>query len=300
MIGFDPERGALFVAPPDEGPGSWAGAPGLFRERDGLFLTYRLRRPHPRRGYELRVATVRGQRVVDIARVTKEELRAESIERASLVRADGRWRLYVGYVGLADRKWCVGLIETAVLEGLDARDLRVVLHPDNVEMSAVKDPWLRLVGDVWWMFVSCGRPVRDAAFHSTGDALSTGATRSETGLAISRDGVSWDWQGIVLSARERGWDRSTARLTAAVRDGSGWLGYYDGAASLAENYEERCGVVKSTDLRTWQRESVDGPTVGTARGAGGVRYVATTDAGDIFWEHTREDGSHELRGIVAG
>ena len=299
MTGFDPDRGHLYVAPPDEGAGSWAGAPGLLRDRDALFLTYRLRRPQPTRGYEMRVAAIRGARAVDLARITKQDLRAESIERSALVRVDGSWRLYIGFVALADRKWCVGLIETPTLERIDARGARIVLHPDAVGMSAVKDPWIRRVGDVWWMFVSCGRPVGSAAFHATGDALSTGATKSETGLATSRDGVTWKWEGIVLGASERGWDRSTSRLTAAMRDGSGWVGFYDGAASLAENYEERCGVVKSSDLRTWQRESVDGPTVGTTRGPGGVRYVATTDAGDTFWEHTREDGSHELRGIVA-
>lgn len=299
MIGFDPERGRLLVAPPDEGPGSWAGAPGLFRERDALFLTYRLRRPQPARGYEMRVAAIRGARVIDVARITKQDLRAESIERGALVRVEGRWRLYVGFVAAADRKWCVGLIETPSLERLDPRVLRVVLHPDAVGMSAVKDPWLLRVRDEWWMFVSCGRAVSSAAFHSTGDALSTGATRSETGLATSRDGVSWKWEGIVLGPSERGWDRSTARLTAAVSDGHDWLGYYDGAASLAENYEERCGLVRSKDLRAWERVSVDGPEVGAAHGPGRVRYVATTDAGDIFWEHTRADGSHELRGIVA-
>jgi hypothetical protein len=299
VSGFDPERGRLFAAPPDEGQGSWAGAPGLFRDGEALFVTYRLRRPQPTRGYEMRVAVVRGERLVDLARITKQDLQAESIERAALVRVDGRWRLYIGYVALADRKWCVGLVETAALERIDARGARTVLHPDAVGMSAVKDPWIRRVGDVWWMFVSCGRPVSSAAFHSTGDALSTGATKSETGLATSRDGVTWEWQGIVLGASDRGWDRSTSRLTAAVRDGRAWIGYYDGAASLAENYEERCGVVRSEDLRTWQRVSVDGPEIGTPRGPGGVRYVAATDAGDIFWEHTRADGSHELRGIVA-
>ena len=300
MTGFDPARGRLFVAPPDEGPGSWAGAPGAYRDGAELLITYRLRRPQPTRGYELRVAAVRGERVVDVARVTKAELHAESIERAGLARIAGTWCLYVGYVAEEDRKWRIGLIEAQSLDAFDARDVRTVLHPDEIGLAAVKDPWLRRVRDRWWMFVSCGRAVRDTAFHSSGDALSTGAVRSETGLATSADGVSWEWSGIVLGASDRGWDRSTSRLTAAMPDGSGWAGFYDGAASLAENYEERCGIARSTDLRTWERVSVDGPAVGAASGPGGVRYVSATDAGDIFWEHTRADGSHELRGIVAG
>ena len=300
MTVFDPARGRLFVAPPDEGPGSWAGAPGAYRDGDELLITYRLRRPQPTRGYELRIGAVRGDRLVDVARLTKAQLRAESIERAALARIADKWSLFFGYVAAEDRKWRVGVIEARSVAAFDARDVRTVLHPDAIGMAAVKDPWLRRVGDRWWMFVSCGRAVRDTAFHSSGDALSTGAVRSETGLATSADGVAWDWAGIVLGASDRGWDRSTSRLTAAMRDGSGWVGYYDGAASLAENYEERCGIARSADLRTWERESVDGPAIGTASGPGGVRYVSATDRGDFFWEHTCADGSHELRGIVAG
>ena len=299
MSGFDPARGRLYVAPPDEGPGSWAGAPGTYRDGDELFVTYRLRRPQPSRGYEMRVGAIRGGHLVDLARLTKKELRAESIERAALLRVDRTWRLYLGYVAAEDRKWRIGLIEAGSVDSLDARDVRTVLHPDAIGMAAVKDPWLMREGGRWLMFVSCGRAVSDAAFHATGDALSTGAAKSETGLATSADGISWEWSDIVLSASSRGWDRSTSRLTAAVRDGAGWLGYYDGAASLAENYEERCGMARSADLRIWERTSRDGPEIGTATGAGGVRYVSMTEAGDIFWEHTCADGSHELRGIVA-
>ena len=63
--------------------------------------------------------------------------------------------------------------------------------------------------------------------------------------------------------------------------------------------EERCGVARSVDLRRWERVSLDGPSVGTGRGAGGVRYVDVTEQGDVFYEFTRADGAHELRGIVA-
>jgi hypothetical protein len=297
VTGFDPDRGQLFAAPPDEGRGSWAGAPGAFRDGDTLFVSYRLRRPQPTRGYELRIAAVRDGRLEDVWRVRKEEIDAESVERAALVRVGNRWRVYPSYVSRVDRKWRIGLIESSSVDGFDARQVQPALDPDAAGMAAVKDPWLLPEGDRWLMFVSCGRAVTDP-FHGSGDALSTGAVRSETGLATSDDGIAWSWEGIALATSPTGWDRSTSRLTAAVRDGGGWLGYYDGAASLAENYEERCGVARSEDLRTWERVSRDGPAVGTPRGPGGVRYVSATERGDIFWEHTREDGSHELRGLV--
>ena len=289
----------MIVAPPAAGRGSWAGAPGAFRAGDDLFLTYRLRRPPPVRGYELHVAAMRGGRLEDLWHVAKAEIGAESIERAAIVRAGETWRLYVGYVEMTDHKWRVGLLESSSIDRFDPRSLRTVLHPDDVGMAAVKDPWLRHVDGRWLMFVSCGRAVRDPAFHGSGDALSTGAVRSETGLATSEDGIAWRWEGVVFAASNTGWDRSTTRLTAAIRDGAWWVGCYDGAASLAENYEERCGIARSRDLRVWERMSPDGPANGRSVGPGGVRYVELTESGDIFWEHTREDGAHELRAIVA-
>jgi hypothetical protein len=104
----------------------------------------------------------------------------------------------------------------------------------------------------------------------------------------------------VFGPSRSGWDRATARLTTAVRDGGGWRAYYDGSGSLEENYEERCGVARSVDLRTWERVSARGPAVGTAVGAGGVRYLDVTDAGDVAYEYTRHDGSHELRALSLG
>src|SRR5438309_2211577 len=129
--------------------------------------------------------------------------------------------------------------------------------------------------------------------HASGDALSTGAVKSETGLATSADGIRWSWEGKVLAASTQGWDRFTARLTTAVRSDGGWLGLYDGSADVSENYEERCGLATSTDLRRWLRIG-DRPGVGAAGGPGTVRYVeSVVHRGRtlFFFERTRADGA---------
>ena len=298
MIPFDPARSQLLVPPPSDGPGSWAGAPGAFRDGGELFVCYRLRRPAPVRGHELRIAAVERGALRDLWTVRKDDLRAESIERAAIVRHERAWRLYVSYVAEMDRQWRIGLVEAESIESLDARTIRTILHPSATGTLAVKDPWIVRERGRWRMFVSCGRRVEEPHVDSRGDALSSGATKSETGLAESDDGVEWSWLGIVFGASERGWDRFTARLTCATRDAGGWLGCYDGSASLDENYEERCGLARSPNLLSWQRVSVDGPVIGTPRGAGGVRYVATLDTGEVFFEHTRADGAHELRAVL--
>jgi hypothetical protein len=299
---FDPERGRPIAAPPCAGPGCWTGAPGALRDGGALYLVHRLRRPHPGRGYELRIAASHdGERFETVWTASKERFAAESMERCALVRAGARWRLYVSFVRHDDRRWRIGLVDAPAVDALDPATCRVVLDPDALGLAAVKDPWLRREDGRWLMFVSYGPlpTVQGTGLHVSGDALSTGRTRSHSGLATSVDGVRWTWEGDVLSPSATGWDSYTARLTAAVRDGDEWLGVYDGSASLAENYEERCGLARSRDLRHWERIG-DGPAIGTARGAGGVRYVEITDAGDVFYEYTRADGSHDLRMTSCG
>jgi hypothetical protein len=251
----------------------------------------------------MRIAASRdGQRYETVWSASKERFAAESIERCALVHVGGVWRLYASYVRKDDRRWRIGLIEADSIDAFDPETMVVVLDPEELGVAAVKDPWLRRDRGRWLMFVSYGAlpssPTR--ALHSTGDALSTGLTLSASGVATSVDGKRWTWTGPTLWPSDSGWDSYTARLTTAVRDGEGWIGLYDGSASLADNYEERCGLARSRDLWQWERVSVDGPAIGTASGPGGVRYVEITESGDVFYEYTRPDGAHELRVARAG
>ncbi|HEX9435668.1 MAG TPA: hypothetical protein VGA16_00755, partial [Candidatus Limnocylindria bacterium] len=106
------------------------------------------------------------------------------------------------------------------------------------------------------------------------------------------------WRGAVLGPTPGRWDDHTARLTTAIRVGDEWVGLYDGSR-VEGNYEERCGVAVSSDLVEWRKVSVDGPAIGTASGAGGVRYAELVEMLDgsvrAYYEFTREDGSHDLR-----
>ena len=294
---FDPGAAGLVEAPPGSGAGHWAGAPGAFSDGDTVYLVYRLRWPRPRRGGELRIARGDGERFQTIWRATREDFGSQSIERCAILRDGRRWRLYVSYVDGLDGRWRIDVIEAGTPDSFDPAARRIALGPDMAGAAAVKDPWLRRVGDRWWMFVSYGeRPAGGRLLHGSGDALSTGAIKSETGLATSADGLRWKWEGKVLAAGTKGWDKSTARLTTAFHRGDGWLGLYDGASDIGENYEERCGMARSADLRTWERMG-SAPAVGAAGGARTVRYVESVVSGSrllFFFERTRADGAHEL------
>lgn len=303
---FEPTQGALVAAPPAPGTGHWAGAAGAVWSDGRFVLVYRLRWPRPVRGGELRIASSPdGERFETIWSARREDFGALSVERCAIVRVgDDLWRLYVSYVDRSDGRWCIDVLEAPRPDAFDPTRRSKALWPSDAGVEAVKDPWLRRVGDEWWMFVSCASPSARMTpeMHATGDALSTGYAKSVTGLATSADGLSWRWRGIAFDASSTGWDRFTTRLTTAVRIDSRWIGLYDGSASLDEDYEERCGVAMSADLLRWRRLSVRGPAIGAARpGEGSVRYVEAVEAQAwirYYFEYTRPDGSHELRTVL--
>lgn len=301
---FDPAASTLIAAPPGDGPGYWAGAPGALWTDDRFYLVYRLRKPRPERGGELVLATSGdGERFETIWSARRQDFGSPSIERCALVRAGKVWRLYVSYVDGSDGRWSIDVLEADTPDRFEPARRSRALDPDAAGVAAVKDPWLRRVRAEWWMFVSCASPVLRAPGEAdvVGDALSTGRTNSVTGLATSPDGLIWQWRGIVFDASERGWDRFTSRLSAAVPYGKRWLGLYDGSASLAENYEERCGIAISNDLVRWRRLSVPRPAIGAAQpGPGAIRYVEAVSGpgwARYFFELSRSDGSHELRTV---
>ena len=295
---FAADDAVVVEQPPDSGPGHWAGAPGAFSDGESVFVAYRLRWPRPRRGGELRIARGDGERFETIWRATREDFGSQSIERCALLRDGRTWRLYVSYVDGLDGRWRIDVIEAGTPDSFDPAARRPALGPDQARAIAAKDPWIRRVGDRWWMFVSFGhRPEGgERKLHASGDALSTGAVKSETGLATSVDGLRWKWEGSVFAPAAKGWDKATARLTTAFRKGDEWIGLYDGASDISENYEERCGMARSADLRTWERMG-SAPAIGAAGGPGTVRYAESVVFGErllFFFERTRADGAHEL------
>lgn len=309
---FDPATGKTVIEPLGTGSGWWVGAPSVFWDGDRYYLSYRVRRPQPERGGETRIAVSDdGERFETIWVGRKEQFDSPSIERSALLRDDdGRWRLYVSYVDGADGRWRIDLLEAAAPDQFDPARRVPILTAADIGAEGVKDPWICQVGGEWLMLTSYApTPPTLAAdergheqLHGTKDVYNTGLSKSLSGLATSADGLAWRWEGAIFEPQEAGWDAYAARLNTAIWSPPLWIGYYDGSASVAENYEERCGVATSADLRHWRRLSADGPAIGAAQpGPGGVRYVeAVQGPGWIrfYYEWTRPDGAHELRSSV--
>lgn len=308
-------NGAVLRQPAGSEPGYWVGAPGAFFDAtdDCWYLTYRVRRPRgvaPDRGGEVRIARSKDlSRWDDVVTIGKDSYDSASIERSCLQRGpDGAWRYFTSYVQPEDGRWCTAVLKAGTVEKLDPANRKVVFTGPPLGLEGVKDPWIIEHEGLFHLFISVATPVpaTSEGSHATRDIFNTGECKSATALATSSDLENWDWQGVVLAPPPSGWDQYCRRLNSAalLHDSTGraqFLGFFDGSASHRENYEERCALAVSTDLRTWRSLSPDGPAFVGPWATGSIRYVeAKRGRGDwqLFYEIARQDGAHDLRRVA--
>lgn len=308
---LDHNTSVVVREPLGAGDGWWAGAPGAFVDpADGaIYITYRYRRPRgiePDRGGETRLArSTDGIEFDDLCALTKDQFHSTSIERCAIRRADdGAWLYYVSYVDPADSRWRIDLVEARRPDAFDPAARTPLFTAPPLGLEGVKDPWILRIGPIWYMLISYATaPTRQASsdqMHGTADVYNTGLIKSASALATSTDGRTWTWHGDIFHpTREGAWDSYATRLGCIVPHGGGWLGLYDGSASVEGNYEERIGLATSGDLFTWRGLSPDGPAIVSPHGSGSLRYadsiVAPSGQRLFYFEAARPDGSHDLR-----
>ncbi len=309
---FDPLAGVVVREPLSAERGYWAGAPGVTFDpaTERFLLSYRIRRPrgvHPDRGAEVRIVAGRDGLTFDeeVFRLEKTTLRSPSIERCALVPLEpDRWLFFVSYVDPQDNRWRIDCLEARTPGEFEPAERRPVLLPGPLGVEGVKDPFVFRVGGLWHMIVSFATAVTPAdpeQLHGTADAYNTGLIRSATGLAVSEDGFTWQWQGEVFGPPEEGWDQYCSRISTVWREDGLWCAFYDGSASVEENYEERLGFAFSHDLKSWTRVTGSRPLCVVPHASGSVRYVDLLDVPErgrfIYYEVARPDGAHELRAL---
>lgn len=306
---FDPKEGMTVTEPLNQGAGWWAGAPSaLFDGREkAFFLYYRLRKPRELgRGAICAIARSEdGIKFETIWQATKEDFGSPSIEKSALfISPERRYRLYVSYVDGETNKWRVDLLEADSFEKLDPSSRRKVFTPEDVGIEGIKDPFVIMVGRAYYMILSYAPSPKALSedlrerMHATADVYNTGITKSHTGLAISLDGVNFQWLGDIFSPRESGWDAYAARIGSLLYTPPAFMAFYDGSASVEENYEEKTGLAITFDLVHYHRLTPEGPILTSPHASGSLRYLdALPHEGRIYfyYEYARPDGSHELR-----
>jgi hypothetical protein len=306
---FDPEMGQVVLEPAAPGQGHWVGCPSVFydAERESYLLTYRRRRPRglgEERGYACFIAESKdGLSFEEIWSVKKSQLNSSSMERFCIQKSpEGTYLLYISYVDPSDNRWRIDVIEADRPDNFDVTQRQEVFTAAGTQTEAVKDPHVIKVGPVYYMLVSYAKKLdltasQSAQAHSTGDIYTTGMTQAPTALAQSLDGIHFNWLGEILPVGS-GWDRYQSRLNSLVKLGDLFLGFYDGSASEKENYEERCGLAVSFDLKNWDKLTPEQPWVVSPYSSGSLRYVEALKVGQELWlyyEYARQDAAHELR-----
>jgi hypothetical protein len=282
-----PDESTVVIAPPSAGLGYWAGAPSAALGDDGIYLAYRLRRPvGAGRGYAIAVArSADGVHFETLITIGREAVGAESLERPGLVRDhSGRWRLYLSCATPGTKHWRIELLEAAHPAELDPSK-RVVVLPGDAN-TGVKDPVIRLNGT--WQLWACCHPLADPA----------GADQMVSYYATSLDGLDWTWQGTALAGRPGYWDSRGTRISAVWPDGDSVVAFYDGRASVAENYEERTGIATGNGPTSLVALGAD-PAAESPYAGKGLRYLDILELPGggwrLYYEMTRPDGAHELR-----
>jgi len=312
---FDPSKGTVVAEPPGKGEGYWAGAPSaIFDEAAGRFyLSYRLRtqlgdQGWSGRGVETVIATSSdGQSFERLWAARKEDFDALSIEKSCLMlMPEGGFRLYVSYCSRNDFRWRIDMLAADDLGGLDPGKRVPILSPQNTGTEGIKDPVIFVAGGLWHLYANMApRPDADDwskldRMHRTGNAFVSGEVVCPTGLAVSPDGVRFNWLGEVIPCGHS-WDRYLARMSALVYTLPFFTAIYDGRPNSGASYSETPGLAITSDLRTFHKVDHGRGMLRSPHGRGTLRYVEALRVGNTlhyFYEMARSDLAHELRTIA--
>ncbi len=213
----------------------------------------------------------------------------------------------MSFVDPVDNRWRVDRVLADEPDRFRVNQRETMFTASQLSLAAVKDPVVVHAHGLYWMYLSTavisprglGRPHEE--LHASKDVYTTGLIYSTTGLAVSPDGLHYEWLGQVLEPSAGRWDTYASRISTVLCTSHGFVALYDGSASEKENYEERTGVAISGDLYHWIKLSGDKPWIVSPFGKGTLRYVDyVTRNNSIFfyYEMARPDGAHELRVAV--
>ncbi len=280
---FNPEEGELVATAEGRGVGFWAGAASsLFDpQSSNFYISYRLRSPEER-GYKCVIGESKDSLNFRIIwELTKRDLNANSVEGTSLVKdPKGVWRFYVSYEDATDRRWKIDLFVADKPDAFNINERKKILEPEYFGVASLKDPFLILVGNIFYLFV-CFSPKSEK-------------WDERTALLLSDDGESFRWVKEVLSPGEK-WDANCARITSIIYLPPLFLAFWDGRERPEQSREEKASLAFSFDLLHFQKLGY--PLFTSPYASNSMRYISSfvfKDTIYLYYEYTVKDGSHDL------
>ncbi len=302
---FDPSLGEVVYEPEKGEAGYWVGAPSVWVEGKGIYLSTRHRRPLDQdRGWKSAISySEDGINFEEIWSVQANTLNTESIERSALVRDPGGvWRLYISYVDL-NRRWRIDLLEAEDVMALDPDKRIKIMDAESTLSEGVKDPYVMFISGMTYMFVAYA-PIDTVVpgstyddLHGTGNVFTTGLVQHPSGLWISADGRNFTFKRDI-TVPGYGWDRNVARLSCVVPNGVGFTIFYDGRLTSGDVYEDKTGMCSTLDFVNVIKHSDEGAILEGPYGSGCLRYIDCVRFEDdllYYYEVSRVDAAHELR-----
>jgi hypothetical protein len=133
--------------------------------------------------------------------------------------------------------------------------------------------------------------------HGTGNVFATAKGRGSSGLAVSDDGIHFEWVGEIIPPGER-WDQKLTRVDTMVYLPPVFTVFYSARPHVDVTYEDNTGIATSLDLVHFHKLTSDRPALVSPWGSGALRYMDAIQLDDEIWyyyECAREDESHEIR-----
>ena len=311
---FNPAEGTVIIEPEGNERGYWAGAPGIFydKEKELFYLTYRLHthETYPntdimKRGHIARIATSKnGVDFTDIMEFGNEDFNSSSLGRASIIKCtDGLYRYFMCHDNKDETQWVIGYIEAPEIEQFNPENWKAVFTTGHATEESLRDPYIFYQDGTYNLFVNIERITwSENTVSDDYEEKYKGVTvKRSTGLATSSDGINFKWQGEVFMPPDTGWDSDCRRITSILNFENKLVGYYDGRAGYENNHEDFCALVIGSDVSDMEPIEPEEFLVKSPWGTESCRYVDAVIVKDklyIYSECSREDEAHELRVVV--
>ena len=114
--------------------------------------------------------------------------------------------------------------------------------------------------------------------HRESNAFVSGEVACPTGLAVSADGLRFDWVGEVLPCGSS-WDAYLARMSTLLYTPPVFTAFYDGRPNSGANYSDTPGLAITSDLRTFRKVDLGHGVLRSPHGFGTLRYVEAPSRG---------------------
>jgi len=310
---FNPAEGIVIIKPEGSERGYWAGAPGIFydKEKEMFYLTYRLHthETYPntnsmKRGHIARIAiSQNGVEFTDILEFKNEDFKSSSLGRAAIIKCDdGLYRYYMCHDNFDETQWILGYMEASEIENFNPDKWRPVFTTGDALKESLRDPYIFYHKGTYNLLLNIEKIFWLNKESDDYNEKYKGITvKRSTGLATSLDGIKFNWKGDVFSPVNGEWDADCRRIGSVHSVGNRIGAYYDGSSGFENNHEDFCALAIGSDISDLKPVNPEKFLVKSPWGTGSCRYVDAVIVGEniyIYYECCREDESHDLRVVV--